>query len=104
MDVGVGRSLRTRGCSPGFIGTRRSVLFGEMSRDGVRGVIVVSRVGKSEGRETTKDPGTGVTGVGSGYGEVEVIVFLFYFYSESRNRELKTRLIYEDRYDERLKN
>jgi hypothetical protein len=31
--------------------------------------------------------------------------FLFYlFYYESRKRELKTRLIYEDRCDERLKN
>jgi hypothetical protein len=30
--------------------------------------------------------------------------FLFLFYYESRKRELKTRLIYEDRYDERLKN
>jgi hypothetical protein len=29
---------------------------------------------------------------------------LFYFYYESRKRELKTRLIYEDRCDERFKN
>jgi hypothetical protein len=29
--------------------------------------------------------------------------FIFLFYYESRKRELKTRLIYEDRYDERLK-
>jgi hypothetical protein len=28
----------------------------------------------------------------------------FFFYYESRKRELKTRLIYEDRCDERLKN
>jgi hypothetical protein len=31
-------------------------------------------------------------------------VNIFLFYYESRNRELQTRLIYEDRYDERLKN
>jgi hypothetical protein len=30
--------------------------------------------------------------------------FEFLFYYESRKRELKTRLIYEDRCDERLKN
>jgi hypothetical protein len=30
--------------------------------------------------------------------------FIFYFYYESRKRDLKTRLTYEDRYDERLKN
>ncbi len=33
-----------------------------------------------------------------------VCLILFLFYYESRNRGLKTRLIYEDRYDERLKN
>jgi hypothetical protein len=33
-----------------------------------------------------------------------VLFMLFLFYYESRKRELKTRLIYEDRCDERLKN
>ena len=32
--VGVGPSLRTRGCSSEFTGTRSSPLFGELSRDG----------------------------------------------------------------------
>jgi hypothetical protein len=32
------------------------------------------------------------------------IFFIFLFYYESRKRELKTRLMYEDRCDERLKN
>jgi hypothetical protein len=31
------------------------------------------------------------------------LFIIFYFYYELRYRELKTRLIYEDRWDERLK-
>jgi hypothetical protein len=34
----------------------------------------------------------------------EVNRFLFLFYYESRKRDLKTRLIHENRCDERLKN
>jgi hypothetical protein len=34
---------------------------------------------------------------------IVVILFLFSIYYESRKRELKTRLTYEDRCDERLK-
>ncbi len=34
---------------------------------------------------------------------IVVILFSFSIYYESRNRELKTRLTYEDRCDERLK-
>ena len=39
--MGVGLSVRTRVCSSEFIGTRTSTLFGELSRDGVGGTIVV---------------------------------------------------------------
>ena len=41
VQVGVGLSVRTRVCSSEFIGTRTSTLFGEFSRDGVGGTIVV---------------------------------------------------------------
>ena len=60
MNVGVGLSLRTRGCSSEFTGTRASALFGELSRDpGGRGGITVSRVDKSDGRENTRWGGEG---------------------------------------------
>ena len=51
VHVGVGRSVRVRGCSSEFTETRASVLFGEISREGGREKITVSRGGKSEGRE-----------------------------------------------------
>ena len=47
VHVGVGRSLRIRGCSSEFTGTRTSALFDELSRDGGRGRITVSHVERS---------------------------------------------------------
>ena len=53
--MGVGLRVRTLVYSYEFIGTRTSALFGELSRDGVRGVsrvgkvkLVVSGVGKGK--------------------------------------------------------
>ena len=49
-----GLSVRTRVSSSEFIGTRTSALFGELSRDGVGGTIVVSWVCKGKHQGSTR--------------------------------------------------
>ena len=65
--------------------------------------IGVMKFSKTKVEESTCLAYTGLP-IGKWAGLLIGIYFLFLFYYESRKRELKTRLIYEDRCDERLKN